>query len=785
MASKRSERPFPTREDVLAFIRESKGPVGKREIARAFQIRSAERLALKDLLKELRQSGDLQAGAKRRYLPAGELPPVMVLEITGIDPDGEVLAKPAVWHQDAAPPRIYVSPDRRKGAAGPGDRVLARLRRVAEGVYEASTMRVLAGVPKRIIGVYQRDDRNSRGGGRGGRLRPTDRRAKAELLLNPEDAAGARPGELVLVEPKPSHRRLGAREVRVVERLGRIDETRALSLISIHEHDLPTVFPPAALSEAEAAGPAPAKGREDLRELPLVTIDGEDARDFDDAVWAEPDGSPENPGGWHLLVAIADVAHYVRPESALDKAAYERGNSAYFPDRVVPMLPEALSNGWCSLKPEEERSCLAVHLWIDSEGRALRHRFLRGVMRSAARLTYGQTQAAFDGRPDEAAAPLLDGVIRPLFGAFEALARARTARGTLDLDLPERQVVLAPDGQVAAIRPRERFDSHRLIEEFMIAANVAAASTLEDVHQPCMYRIHDAPDPQKLEALRQVLDGLSLRLARGQVIKPGLFRRILEQVRGQPHAAMVHGLVLRSQSQAAYAPENIGHFGLALPRYAHFTSPIRRYADLLVHRALISGLGLGHGALAKGAEATFAEQGRHISMTERRAQAAEREAVDRFTAAFLKARIGEIFSGRINGVTRFGLFVTLDDSGADGLIPISTLPEDYYDHLAAEHSLVGRRWGRRYSLGERVSTRLTEADPITGGMVLELIEGKAEAHEAPTEAAEVAEATGWDPLSGDRSAAAARSGAKASMKRRGKGAGATPRRRRKARNVNS
>ena len=516
-----------------------------------------------------------------------------------------------------------------------------------------------------------------------------------------------------------------------------------------------------------------------------MTIDGEDARDFDDAVWAEPDGSPENPGGWHLLVAIADVAHYVRPESALDKAAYERGNSAYFPDRVVPMLPEALSNGWCSLKPEEERSCLAVHLWIDSEGRALRHRFLRGVMRSAARLTYGQTQAAFDGRPDEAAAALLDGVIRPLFGAFEALARARTARGTLDLDLPERQVVLAPDGQVAAIRPRERFDSHRLIEEFMIAANVAAASTLEDVHQPCMYRIHDAPDPQKLEALRQVLDGLGLRLARGQVIKPGLFRRILEQVRGQPHAAMVHGLVLRSQSQAAYAPENIGHFGLALPRYAHFTSPIRRYADLSVHRALISGLGLGHGALAKGAEATFAEQGRHISMTERRAQAAEREAVDRFTAAFLKARIGEIFSGRINGVTRFGLFVTLDDSGADGLIPISTLPEDYYDHLAAEHSLVGRRWGRRYSLGERVSTRLTEADPITGGMVLELIEGEAEAHEAPTEAAEVAEATGWDPLSGDRSAAAARSGAKASMKRRGKGAGATPRRRRKARNANS
>ena len=778
MAGKRPERPFPTREEVLAFIRESKGPVGKREIARAFQIRGAERLALKDLLKELRRSGDLEAGAKRRYLAAGELPPVMVLEITGIDPDGELLAKPAVWHQDTAPPKIFVSPERGRGAAGPGDRVLARLRRVEAGVYEARTMRVLAGVPKRVIGVYQRDAGKGRGG-RGGWVRPTDRRAKAELTLDPADAAGAQPGELVLVEPKSHHRRLGAREVRVVERLGRIDETRALSLISIHEHDLPTVFSEAALGEAKAAGPVQsvgAEGREDLRELPLVTIDGEDARDFDDAVWAEPDGDPGNPGGWHLLVAIADVAHYVPPGSALDQAAYERGNSAYFPDRVVPMLPEALSNGWCSLKPAEERPCLAVHLWIDRDGRALRHHFLRGLMRSAARLTYGQTQAAFDGRPDEAAEPLLEPVIRPLFGAFQALARARAARGTLDLDLPERQVVLKPDGTVDGIRPRQRHDSHRLIEEFMIAANVAAAATLEEVRQPCMYRIHDAPDPQKLEALRQVLDGLGLRLARGQVIKPRMFGRILDQVRGRPHAPMVHELVLRSQSQAAYAPDNVGHFGLALPRYAHFTSPIRRYSDLLVHRALISGLRLGGGGLPDWAEAEFAEQGRHISTTERRAQAAEREAVDRFTAAFLKERIGDIFAGRINGVTRFGLFVTLDDSGADGLIPISTLPEDYYDHIAAEHSLVGRRWGRRYSLGERVRTRLTEADPITGGMVLELIEVEAEGQEtAPGEAA----GSSWDPLTGERPTPAAPRGTRPGAKRQGRPRAAVPGRRRR------
>jgi len=746
MARKRSERPFPTREEVLAFIRESKGPVGKREIARAFKIRSAERPALKELIKDLRRSGELQSGAKRRYLAAGELPPVMVLAITGIDPDGELLAEPAVWHEEAAPPRIYVSPDRRRGAAGPGDRVLARLRRVAEGVYEATPMRVLAGVPKRIIGVYQRD-------ARGGRVRPTDRRARAELSLDPEDAAGARPGELVLVEPKSLRPRLGARAVRVVERLGPIDETRALSLISIHEHGLPTEFPAVARAEAEAAGPAPLADREDLRDLPLVTIDGADARDFDDAVWAEPDDGPDNPGGWRLVVAIADVAHYVRPGAALDKAAYERGNSAYFPDRVVPMLPEALSNGWCSLRPGEDRSCLAAHLWIDAEGRPLRHRFLRGLMRSAARLTYDQVQAAWDGRPDDTTAPLLDPVIRPLYGAYRALARARTARGTLDLDLPELQVVLGPDGRVAAVRPRERYDSHRLIEEFMIAANVAAAATLEAVRQPCMYRIHEAPDPQKLEALRQVLAGLGLRLARGQVIKPRLFARVLEQVRGRPEAAMVNELVLRSQSQAAYAPDNLGHFGLALPRYAHFTSPIRRYADLLVHRALIAGLGLGQGGLEAGAEAAFAERGRHISMTERRAQAAEREAVDRFTAAHLKARIGEVFAGRINGVTRFGLFVTLDGTGADGLVPISTLPDDYYDHLAAEHSLVGRRWGRRYRLGDRVGARLTEADPITGGLVLELLEDGAEEDAAP---AAGPQAAGWDPLAAERPAPARR-----------------------------
>ena len=716
--AKTRQTPFPSRQEVLDFIRESPVPVGKKEIARAFHIRGENRVALKALLKELAAEGLLDRQDKRRVSRPGALPEVVVVEITGTDADGEVLAKPAVWKRDAPPPTIYMAPERRgKPALGSGDRALVRVRRIEETAYEGRIIRVLGGAPQRVLGVYER-------GERGDRLRPTDRRVRSDFIVQRGDAGGAKPGELVLAEVKPHHRRLGQREAVVVERLGHLGDTRSLSLISIHEHDLPTVFPEAALDEAEAAGPARLGKREDLRKIPLVTIDGADARDFDDAVWAEADPDPKNPGGWQVLVAIADVAHYVRPGSALDRAAYERGNSAYFPDRVVPMLPEALSNGWCSLNPGEERPCLAVQLWLDARGQVKRHRFLRGLMRSAARLTYEQAQAARDGRPDDTTGPLAESVIRPLYGAFEALLIARDDRGTLDLDLPERRVVLSPAGEVSDIEPRTRLDSHRLIEEFMIAANVAAAEALEAKRQLCMYRVHDAPDPQKLEALRQVLASFGLKLARGQVLRPRDFNHLLGKVAQTAHAPMVHQLVLRSQSQAAYKPENIGHFGLALRRYAHFTSPIRRYADLLVHRALIAGYGLGAGALPADAGARFAEAGEHISTTERRAQAAEREAVDRFTAAFLENRVGEVCTGRITGVTRFGLFVMLDETGADGLVPISTLPEDFYVHDEAAHRLVGRRWGRTYTLGETVSTRLAEVDALTGGVVLHILESE-------------------------------------------------------------
>ena len=710
---------MPSRDEVLAFIQDSPTPVGKREIARAFKIKGADRVALKALLKDLRLDGHLERKEGRKLGPRGHLPPVAVIEVTGLDEDGELLARPAVWDDDTPPPVIYVAPDARSRAAvAPGDRILARLSRSADGTYEARVIRRIAKVARRTLGVFESAER-------GGLVRPTDKRAKHDLSVRREDANGAKPGELVMVELRSGprrHHRAGPREARVIERLGDVADPKNLSLIAVYEHDIPVEFPDEALAEAERVAVAPEGKREDLRDVPLVTIDGADARDFDDAVWAEADTDPVNPGGWHLLVAIADVAWYVRPGSALDRAAFNRGNSVYFPDRVVPMLPEVLSNGWCSLRPDEERACMAAELWIDAEGSLRKYRFLRGLMRSAARLTYEQVQAARDGRPDDLTGPLADPIFAPLYGAFESLQRARAKRGTLDLDMAERQVLLNEDGTVKAIEARARLDSHRLIEEFMITANIAAAKRLEALRQPCMYRVHDEPDPVKIQALREVLESMDLRLARGQVIRPGALTAVLEKVRGTTMATMVNSLVLRAQSQAIYSPDNIGHFGLALTHYAHFTSPIRRYSDLLVHRALIAGLKLGGDGLPPEARERFTEIGEHISTTERRAAAAERDAVDRLTAAFLADKVGAIVRGTITSVTRFGLFVMLDESGADGLVPMSNLPDDFYVHEERSHSLVGRRWGRSYRLGERVTARLREVNPLTGGIILDLID---------------------------------------------------------------
>ena len=704
--------PFPSRDDILKFIEDSPGRVGKREIGRAFSLDADQKLKLKKVLKELKDEGLLGAG--RTLIAPGALPPVTIVVVTGIDIDGEVLARPQSWEEKTAPPVIYMAPERRgQPALAPQDRVLAKLTPVGDNTYEGRTIRRISGAPTKVLGIYLLVDGQ-------GRLKPTDRKAKDDFIVAQADAHDAQSGDLVRAEVLPG-RRLGLRQARILERLDKEGGTGSVSLIAIHDNDIPTEFSKETLEQAAAAGPAQLGKREDLRDLALVTIDGADARDFDDAVFAQADSDSKNKGGWRLSVAIADVSWYVRPGDALDRDAYLRGNSVYFPDRVVPMLPEELSNGWCSLKPDEDRPCLVAHMRINSGGHLISHRFSRALMRSKARLTYEQVQAARDGMPDEATAHLTETVITPLYGAYEALSKARQERGVLELDLPERRVLVGVDGKVEGVEMRERFDSHKLIEEFMIAANVAAAETLEQKRQPCMYRIHDEPSMDKMEALRQFLASLSIPLAKGQVVRAELFNRILAKVKDTPQTEMVNQVVLRSQAQAEYNPENIGPFGLALRRYCHFTSPIRRYADLLVHRAMVSGLGLGEGGLEKDHK-DFARMGEVLSGLERRAAGAERSAVDRFTASFLADKVGIVFSGRINGVTRFGLFVTLEDTGADGLVPIRTLPEDYYVHEEAHHILRGRRTKRTFQLGQVIDVMLMEADAISGSMIMEVFD---------------------------------------------------------------
>lgn len=710
--------PLPSKEEIAKFLAEHPGKVGKREIARAFGITGDARIELKRLLAEMKDQGIVGRERRRGLVAAGALPSVAVIEIVEVPEDGEMLARPVQWPEGLEVPEIDVLPGRHPGKAPTvGDRVLARIERGEDHLghprYKATIMRPLSREAERIMGIIRIDRAGE------ARLVSVDRRAKTDYRVDATDLKGAEDGELVSAETLPG-RPMGLPKVRVRERLGDMSSPKSISLIAIHSHGIPVAFPPEAIKDAKQAKPVTLDKREDLRPFPLVTIDPADARDHDDAVFAEPDDDPKNPGGHHVIVAIADVAHYVRPNSALDKAARTRGNSAYFPDRVVPMLPEELSTDLCSLIEGQDRAAVALHIWLDAEGNKIRHRFCRTLIRIAAGIHYGQAQDAIDGKTDEVTSALLEPVLKPLWAAWKAVMIAREKREPLEIDAPERVIRLGDDGRVLSIEPRQRLDAHRVIEEFMILANVAAAEELETKRQPCMYRIHDQPTVTKLEALREFLRTLDIRLAKGQVLKPRQFNAILARTAGGPHARAVSEVVLRSQAQAVYSPENIGHFGLALRRYAHFTSPIRRYADILVHRALIRGCKLGDGGLSDDEVPLFEETAEHISETERRAMAAERESTDRYLAAFMADRVGAVFSGRVSGVTRFGLFVTLDQTGANGLVPISSLGNDYFRHDEAAHALVGRNPANRFTLGDEVKVKLREATPITGGLVFSI-----------------------------------------------------------------
>lgn len=707
---------MPTKEEILEWISDNPTLTSKRDIAKAFGIKGAARIDLKRLLRELEAEGHLQKRSKT-YRDPDKLPPVSVLQVSEVDGDGDLFARPMAWQGEGAEPRILLVLKASDPALGTGDRLLARLTEVSgeDHAYEGRMIRRIGTNPRRVLGIFRKTSE-------GGRILPIDKGDDKQWQVAEGAMNGAKDGELVEGEQAGPKSRMGLPRARIVTRLGDPTAPKAVSLIAIHQHGIPDDFPDAVIAEADAAKPAPLGDRTDLRDMPLVTIDPADARDHDDACWAEADDDPKNPGGHIVWVAIADVAHYVTPGSALDREARKRGNSSYFPDRVVPMLPDRLSGDLCSLHEGVSRACMAVRMKLDAKGRKISHRFMRAMMKSVASLNYEEVQAAQDGDPNARCAELMAEVIAPLYAAYEATKIARAERQPLELDLPERKVVLTDEGEVASINFRDRLDAHRLIEEFMILANVAAAETLIAKGAPQLFRVHEEPAPEKLDSLRDVARASGFNLAKGQVLKTAHLNRLLNEAAGSDEAELINMSTLRSMTQAYYSPQNFGHFGLALQSYAHFTSPIRRYADLIVHRALVGSHDWGKDGLSPQDVEDLENTAGHISETERRSMLAERDTTDRYLAAFLSERLGNEFTGKISGIAKFGIFVRLDETGADGLVPMRELGHEFFHYDKDSNMLVGSDTGLEIRLGQRVLVRLAEAAPVTGGVVLDLLE---------------------------------------------------------------
>ncbi len=698
---------LPSREQILDFIANSDVPAGKREIARAFGLHAQDKIALKALLKDMADEGLIDSAPGRAFHKMGGVPKVTVLRIADVDDGGNVWAVPERWEAETPPPRLRVR-ERKRGALGVGQRVLARTEEAGNG-WIAHPMKVLAAVSEQLLGVLREE---------GGRLWLTsvDKKERREIAVS--DTGEAVAGDLVLAEKAGRPPRITAR---VVQRIGDPFAPRSFSLIAIHEHGLSDAFSAEALDEAARVAMQPVgEDREDLRHLPIVAIDPADARDHDDAVWAAPDEDPANPGGWQAIVAIADVSFYVRLGSALDREARARGNSVYFPDRVVPMLPEVLSADVCSLKEGEDRAALACHLQLTASGALKGWRFSRASVRIAGNVAYEDAQAVADaGFAD----PRLGPVLRPLWECWRALAKARDARAPLELDLPERRVMLDEKGRILSVTPHERLDAHRLIEDYMIAANVAAAKALEAKKAPVMYRDHEPPSREKLVALKDYLETFGVPFALGQVIRSATFNQLLDRAGEAEFRPQVMEQVLRTQTQAYYAPANQGHFGLALGSYAHFTSPIRRYADLVVHRALVGAYQLGPGG-ALPDEGEMERVGEAISRLERRAMEAERDTIDRYVAAYLSERVGETMEARITGVANFGFFATVEGVGGDGLMPVRDLGGEYFRFDEGARTLTGEASGDVYALGQRLPLRLADANPVSGALRFELPGGR-------------------------------------------------------------
>ncbi len=706
---------LPTKDQILQWISDNPTQTSKRDISRAFGIKGAARIDLKRLLKELEAEGHLSK-RKKTYRDPDKLPPVSVLRVGDPSPDGDLIAHPMEWQGEGPAPVAFLISRASDPALAPGDRILARLTEVNEDdhQYQARLIRRIGTNPRNVLGIFRETPE-------GGRILPIDKGDGKEWQVPAADVNGAKEGELVEAEQSGPKGRMGLPRARITNRLGDPSAPRAVSLIAIHQHGIPHAFPDEVVEEADAMEPATLGTRDDLTDMPLITIDPADARDHDDACWAHSDDDPKNIDGHVIWVAIADVAHYVTPNSALDHEARKRGNSSYFPDRVVPMLPDRLSGDLCSLHEGVPRACLALRMQVNAKGEKIGHRFVRGLMRSVASLNYGEVQAAMDGNANDKCAPLMDQVIRPLYAAYDALTKARAARQPLDLDLPERKVILSEDGEVESVNFTDRLDAHRMIEEFMILANVAAAEELIARKSPLLFRVHEEPPKEKMDSLRDTAHSAGLNLAKGQTIKTSHLNALLAQAEGTDHDELINLATLRSMTQAYYSPSNFGHFGLALQAYAHFTSPIRRYSDLIVHRALITAHGWGDDGLQPADINRLEPTAAHISETERRSMLAERDTTDRYLASFLSERVGSDFTGRISGIARFGVFVKLDETGADGLIPMRNLGHEYFRFDADTGTLTGADTGTKIGLGQRVVVRLTEAAPVTGGIALELI----------------------------------------------------------------
>jgi len=705
---------LPTKKQIQDWIKDNPKKSSKREIAKAFGIKGSMRVELKKVLKELTLSGEIDKN-KKSFKNPNQLPSVCILQMMASTSDGDLFARPVDWKGDEPEPIVLMVFRASDPALAYGDRVLAKVSIVQDEQYqyEGRIIRVLKKTPKNTLGIYKETSE-------GGRILPIEKSGR-EWSVKLSDALDAKDGELVEAEQIKGKRASGLHAARVINIVGDPSGPKAVSLIAIHQHGIPHQFPEDVLNESENSNFSVDAKREDLTKIPFVTIDPSDARDHDDAVYSHPDKDPSNIGGHVLWVAIADVAHFVKPGSALDEEARKRGNSTYFADRVVPMLPDRLSGDLCSIHEGIERPCLAVCITIDKSGKKLKQTFHRANIKSVASLNYEEVQKSVEGTVNEKVKPHFENVIKPLYECYFCLKKSKDFRQPLDLDLPERKVELFKNGRVKAVVLKERFDSHRLIEEFMILANVAAAEELSKARSEFLYRVHEEPTPEKLNALREVAQSAGFNLAKGQVLQTSHLNDLLTKSKQSDLSELISMTTLRSMSQAYYSRENFGHFGLALKKYAHFTSPIRRYSDLITHRALISSLGLGCDGLKEMDSEKLEGTAKHISDTERRSMVAERDTTDRYLASYLSEKVGNEFEGKISGVAKFGFFVRLNESGAEGIVPVRTLGTDFYYYDDRTNTLRGSETGLIIGLGQRATVRLKEVDPIAGGIAFDAL----------------------------------------------------------------